>query len=79
MDLESAIGRLPDGSRQVFIPVSYTHLRAHETVLDLVCRLMLETNTIKSVDTRHLEVEDAYIEQKKSSRVRYRSPEAQQT
>ena len=26
----------PDG------PVSYTHLRAHETVLDLVCRLLLE-------------------------------------
>ena len=24
-------------------PVSYTHLRAHETVLDLVCRLLLET------------------------------------
>src|SRR5664280_2946989 len=23
-------------------PVSYTHLRAHETVLDLVCRLLLE-------------------------------------
>ena len=22
-----------------FYPVSYTHLRAHETVLDLVCRL----------------------------------------
>ena len=35
-------------------PVSYTHLRAHETVLDLVCRLLLEkkkkttqNNTIK--------------------------------
>ena len=30
-------------------PVSYTHLRAHETVLDLVCRLLLEkkkTNTL---------------------------------
>ena len=28
--------------------VSYTHLRAHETVLDLVCRLLLEkkNNTI---------------------------------
>ena len=23
-------------------PVSYTHIRAHETVLDLVCRLLLE-------------------------------------
>ncbi|HCK81271.1 MAG TPA: hypothetical protein DIC59_07375, partial [Candidatus Competibacteraceae bacterium] len=26
----------------VLEPVSYTHLRAHETVLDLVCRLLLE-------------------------------------
>ena len=25
------------------VAVSYTHLRAHETVLDLVCRLLLET------------------------------------
>ncbi|WDT38011.1 hypothetical protein PVA38_11620 [Streptococcus pneumoniae D39] len=25
-----------------FEAVSYTHLRAHETVLDLVCRLLLE-------------------------------------
>ena len=32
--------------------VSYTHLRAHETVLDLVCRLLLEKkkeNTNRSV------------------------------
>ena len=28
-------------------PVSYTHLRAHETVLDLVCRLLLEKKTKK--------------------------------
>ena len=28
--------------RQDVGPVSYTHLRAHETVLDLVCRLLLE-------------------------------------
>ena len=27
--------------------VSYTHLRAHETVLDLVCRLLLEKNKTK--------------------------------
>ena len=26
----------------IFKTVSYTHLRAHETVLDLVCRLLLE-------------------------------------
>ena len=29
------------------IPVSYTHLRAHETVLDLVCRLLLEKKSQK--------------------------------
>ena len=26
----------------ICVSVSYTHLRAHETVLDLVCRLLLE-------------------------------------
>ena len=32
--------------------VSYTHLRAHETVLDIVCRLLLEkTNTTLSNTT----------------------------
>ena len=34
------------GNGQRFRPVSYTHLRAHETVLDLVCRLLLETKNI---------------------------------
>ena len=29
-------------NNSVNIAVSYTHLRAHETVLDLVCRLLLE-------------------------------------
>ena len=28
--------------KAALIAVSYTHLRAHETVLDLVCRLLLE-------------------------------------
>ena len=33
-------------------PVSYTHLRAHETVLDLVCRLLLEKkNAHRSTQT----------------------------
>src|SRR5450756_2896637 len=31
-----------DGREAVRIPVSYTHLRAHETRHDLVCRLLLE-------------------------------------
>ena len=30
------------GMAAVSLAVSYTHLRAHETVLDLVCRLLLE-------------------------------------
>ena len=32
-------------------PVSYTHLRAHETVLDLVCRLLLEKKKQQSLET----------------------------
>ena len=34
-------------------PVSYTHLRAHETVLDLVCRLLLATQHTKYQTTTH--------------------------
>ena len=33
-------------------PVSYTHLRAHETVLDLVCRLLLEKKKAKEIVDR---------------------------
>ena len=33
-------------------PVSYTHLRAHETVLDLVCRLLLDKK--KNTKTMHV-------------------------
>ena len=33
-------------------PVSYTHLRAHETVLDIVCRLLLEKKN-KHYQTTH--------------------------
>ncbi|GAB5889935.1 hypothetical protein JMUB7554_27880 [Staphylococcus aureus] len=32
-------------SNDVREPVSYTHLRAHETLSDLVCRLLLEKTT----------------------------------
>ena len=31
--------------------VSYTHLRAHETVLDLVCRLLLEKKKTSRLNT----------------------------
>ena len=33
------------------LPVSYTHLRAHETVLDLVCRLLLEKKNNRVIPT----------------------------
>ena len=40
----NATGQLDNNAEisKVRRPVSYTHLRAHETVLDLVCRLLLE-------------------------------------
>ena len=38
-------------SIDAFRAVSYTHLRAHETVLDLVCRLLLE----KKQDTHNIQ------------------------
>ena len=34
--------------------VSYTHLRAHETVLDLVCRLLLEKKKHKQPKNIHI-------------------------
>ena len=37
-DIDKAWEAIKDADK----PVSYTHLRAHETVLDLVCRLLLE-------------------------------------
>ena len=36
--------------------VSYTHLRAHETVLNLVCRLLLEKKKIKKTKTNNNEI-----------------------
>ena len=37
-------------------PVSYTHLRAHETVLDLVCRLLLEKKNTKTLTLRYAQI-----------------------
>src|SRR5665811_12206 len=44
-----SVGKAAGRGSLVYVPealaplaVSYTHLRAHETVLDLVCRLLLE-------------------------------------
>ena len=47
-------GRRPPGQRvgqHGQRAVSYTHLRAHETVLDLVCRLLLEKNNNNLADS----------------------------
>ena len=38
-------------TEKTIFPVSYTHLRAHETVLDLVCRLLLEKKKKKITTT----------------------------
>ena len=40
--LRGRVGRGAAKSSCWLVAVSYTHLRAHETVLDLVCRLLLE-------------------------------------
>src|SRR5450759_2668496 len=45
LNIDSYVRTKPEGSdpnRQTSVPVSYTHLRAHETRHDLVCRLLLE-------------------------------------
>ena len=53
-------------------PVSYTHLRAHETVLDLVCRLLLEkkkkTKQTKTYHHYHDHAHDIDT-QKKSTKI----------
>ena len=41
-ELKIAARELSAALKGIDAPVSYTHLRAHETVLDLVCRLLLE-------------------------------------
>ena len=47
-DVMSILG---NGS-SIITPVPYTHLRAHETSLHLVCRLLLEKNTSPSAAHR---------------------------
>src|SRR5450759_5366127 len=42
MDGEDAWYSDPNDAEIFYLPVSYTHLRAHETRHDLVCRLLLE-------------------------------------
>ena len=42
------------GIKEELGAVSYTHLRAHETVLDLVCRLLLEKKNNTHVDNSEI-------------------------
>ena len=52
-----------------FKAVSYTHLRAHETVLDLVCRLLLEKKK-KNTQTqlqRHQDTDTHHTLQKQNN------------
>ena len=50
---QSPIGKSPRSNPISYIQaVSYTHLRAHETVLDLVCRLLLEKKNISKCDIK---------------------------
>ena len=49
-------------------PVSYTHLRAHETVLDLVCRLLLDKKKTSTTTTcSYLNVDDTDVQRTQTS------------
>ena len=47
---------------RIIAAVSYTHLRAHETVLDLVCRLLLEKQKEIINNTLHIN-SSTYVDQ----------------
>ena len=53
MGSKSAAKSLMEKASVPLVPgsVSYTHLRAHETVLDLVCRLLLEKKKYQLSDS----------------------------
>ena len=62
--LRSTVGQVRQGAETIALasseiargnldPVSYTHLRAHETVLDLVCRLLLEKTNTETALSHH--------------------------
>ena len=50
------VRKIPELKNSVvsFVAVSYTHLRAHETVLDIVCRLLLEKKNIHDYSQRNI-------------------------
>eukprot|EP00826_Nyctotherus_ovalis_P022055 TRINITY_DN17220_c0_g1_i1.p2 TRINITY_DN17220_c0_g1~~TRINITY_DN17220_c0_g1_i1.p2 ORF type:complete len:106 (-),score=31.29 TRINITY_DN17220_c0_g1_i1:23-340(-) len=45
--------RLSGSGQSSHVPVSYTHLRAHETSLHLVCRLLLEKKKKKKKENKN--------------------------
>ena len=49
-----------EATEQAIASVSYTHLRAHETVLDLVCRLLLEKKNPQTPDPTSSAYRSAY-------------------
>ena len=51
------------GDAGVVDPVSYTHLRAHETVLDLVCRLLLEKKNDKQLNRSYMPLSHSHHSQ----------------
>ena len=57
--MKITVSRVSQIHTRITKAVSYTHLRAHETVLDLVCRLLLE----KKKHTHHRDL-GRYIQQK---------------
>ena len=57
--VEALVNALSKTHSLVSAPVSYTHLRAHETVLDLVCRLLLE-NKNQNSNTIHTHTKDKH-------------------
>ena len=66
---------LPGSGRS---PVSYTHLRAHETVLDLVCRLLLEKKQ-KTTTKPHVQLSHVIQAQNSRDRVHERHLEITHT
>ena len=53
--------------------VSYTHLRAHETVLDLVCRLLLEKKKNKKEKRKKKKKNKKRQKKKKNTQARHKT------
>ena len=64
--IQRGTGELPGVSYEevYYEAVSYTHLRAHETVLDLVCRLLLEKKKENKTIKKHIELPKEYNQAK---------------